>query len=92
VRLDLLPDPAGFLRAVPDADHADPVARVDLGPQRLAEPSAVVSDQPAGRAEDVRGGTVVLLQPDDGGAGEVLLEPQDVGDLGTAPAVDRLRR
>ena len=36
------------------------------------------------------GGAVVALQPDDLGAGEVLLEAQDVVDLGAAPAVDRL--
>ena len=33
---------------------------------------------------------VVALEPDDLGAGEVVLEAQDVVDLGAAPAVDRL--
>ena len=36
------------------------------------------------------GRAVVLLQPDHLRAGEVLLEPQDVADLGAAPAIDRL--
>jgi hypothetical protein len=38
----------------------------------------------------MRGGAVVLFQPDHGGAGEILLEAQDVADLGAAPAIDRL--
>ena len=33
---------------------------------------------------------VVALEPDDLGAGEIVLEAQDVVDLGAAPAVDRL--
>ena len=36
------------------------------------------------------GRAVVLLEPGDRGAREILLEPQDVADLGAAPAVDRL--
>jgi hypothetical protein len=36
------------------------------------------------------GGAVVALEPDDLGAGKVVLEAQDVVDLGAAPAVDRL--
>jgi hypothetical protein len=36
------------------------------------------------------GGAVVALQPDHLGAGKVLLEAQDVVDLGAAPAIDRL--
>src|SRR6185312_10784436 len=33
---------------------------------------------------------VIALEPDDLGAGKVVLEAQDVVDLGAAPAVDRL--
>ena len=43
-----------------------------------------------GGGEDVGGRAVVALEPDDLGAGEVVLEAQDVVDLGAAPAVDRL--
>ena len=64
--------------------------RSRVGPQRLAQPALVVGDQAGGRAQDVRGRAVVALQPDDLGAGEILLEAQDVVDLGAAPAVDRL--
>ena len=43
-----------------------------------------------GGAEDVRRRAVILLEPDDLRAGEILLEAQDVADLGAAPGIDRL--
>jgi hypothetical protein len=49
-----------------------------------------VGDEVRGGGEDVAGGAVIALEPDDLGAGEVVLEAQDVVDLGAAPAVDRL--
>ena len=61
-----------------------------VGEQRLAEPALVVGDEVRGGAEDVRGRAVVALEPDDLGAGKILLEAEDVVDLGAAPAVDRL--
>ena len=84
--LDLLADAARFLGAVPDADDLDLVALATLGPQGLAEAAGVVGDEAGGGGEDVRGRAVILLEPDDRGAGEVLFEAQDVGDLGAAPA------
>jgi hypothetical protein len=90
VALDLLADPARFLGPVPDADDLDLVALAGVGPQRLAEPAGVVGDEAGGGGEDVRGRAVILLEPDDLRAGEVLLEAEDVGDLGAAPRIDRL--
>ena len=90
VRLDLLADAARFLGAVPHADDLDPVALVALGPQRLAEAAGVVGDEAGGGAEDVRGRAVILFEPDDRRAGEILFEAEDVGDLGPAPRIDRL--
>ena len=58
--------------------------------KRLAEAAGIVGDEAGGGGEDVRGRAVVLLEPDDLGAGEVLFEAEDVGDLGAAPAIDRL--
>ena len=87
---DLLADPARFLGAVPHPDHAQLVAAIALGPQGLAEPFAVGRDQARGGGEDVRGGPIVLFEPDHFRAGEVLLEAQDIGDLGAAPGIDRL--
>src|SRR6202167_5638100 len=43
-----------------------------------------------GGGKDVAGGAVISFQPDHLGAGKVVLEAQDVVDLGAAPAVDRL--
>jgi hypothetical protein len=61
-----------------------------LGEQGLAETALIVGDQVAGGTEDMFGGAVVALEPDDLGAGEVLLEAQDVFDFRAAPAIDRL--
>ena len=88
--LDLLADAARFLGPVPDADDLDLLALALLGPQGLAEPAAIVGDEAGGGGEDVRGRAVILLEPDDLRAGEILLEAQDVGDLGAAPGIDRL--
>ncbi len=63
---------------------------VAVGEQRLAEPALIVGDEVRGGAEDVGGGAVVALEPDDLGAGKILLEAQDVVDLRAAPAIDRL--
>ena len=65
-------------------------ARHVLGAQRLAEPAFVVRDQVRGGGEDVAGLAVIAFQPDDLGAGKVMLEAQDVVDLRAAPAIDRL--
>ena len=90
MRFDLLADAARFLGPVPDADDADLLAVAGVGPQRLAEAAGIVGDEAVGGGEDVRGRAVILLEPDDLRAGEVLLEPEDVGDLGAAPRIDRL--
>ena len=88
--LDLLADGAGFLLGVPGAGDGDLLAQHVVGAQRLAEPAFVVGDQMRGGGEDVAGGAVIALEPDHGGAGKIVLEAQDVVDLGAAPAVDRL--
>src|SRR6185437_12724851 len=88
--LDLLADGAGFLLGIPGAGDGDLFAELVVGAQRLAEPAFVMGDQVRGSGQDVAGGAVVALQPDHGGAGEVVLETQNVVDLGAAPAVDRL--
>ena len=47
-------------------------------------------DDGVGRVQDVLGGAVVLLQPDDPGALVLLLEGEDILDGGAAEAVDGL--
>ena len=67
------------------------VLRIDgIGEQCLAQPPFVVSDQMRGCSKYMCCGSVVALEADDLGAGKILLEPQDVVDLGSAPAIDRL--
>ena len=88
--LDILADDAGLLLIVPAALHLDLLAGAAVGAERLAETSLIVRDEARRRAEDIGGGAVVALEPDDLGAGEVRLEAEDVVDLGATPAIDRL--
>ena len=88
--LDVLADDAGFLLGIPGAVHGDLLALLVVGEQRLAEPAFVVRDEMAGGGEDVPGRAVIAFEPDHLGAGEVLLEAQDVVDVRAAPAIDRL--
>jgi hypothetical protein len=70
----------------------DRVAPAEVRPQRLLHAPAVVRDDRVGRVEDRLRGAVVLLQPDHGRVREVVLEVEDVADVGPAEAVDRLVR
>src|SRR5438067_6872495 len=45
-RLDLVADPPRLLLGIPQAAQDDLLARAGAGPQRLAEPAAVVRDDP----------------------------------------------
>jgi hypothetical protein len=88
--LDLLADGAGLFFESQAACTCTFVLGIGLlGEQGLAEPALIVGDQ-VEAAPRMCGGAVVALEPDDGGAGEILLEAQDVVDLGAAPAIDRL--
>src|SRR5262249_20169866 len=87
---DVIADGARFLIAIPATPPSDELAFVDLAPKRLAETTLVLGDQARSSPKDMRHTTVVLLETTDPGAGKSLLKAQDVADLGTAPAVDRL--
>ena len=63
-----------------------------LGPELRRVLAGVLLDDPAGRPQDRPGRAVVPLQLDDAGVGVVLLEFEDVPDVGAAEAVDRLVR
>ena len=56
----------------------------------LGPPPGVVGDDGVGGVEDRLGGAVVLLQHDDRGVGEGLLETQQVAEVGAPEAVDGL--
>ena len=90
--LDLLADGARLLLRIPGGmdDDLGVLGIGAVGEQRLAEPALIVGDEVRGGAEDMGGRAVVALEPDDGGARKILLEAQDVVDLGAAPAIDRL--
>src|SRR5690606_17355655 len=79
--LDLVADRARFLARVPRAGDGDFLAVLSLRAQGLAEPVPIVADEVRGRAEDMRIGAVVTLQPDHFRAREILLETQNVVDL-----------
>ena len=88
--LDVLADGAGLFLGIPGSADGDFFAGHVVGAQRLAEPAFVVGDQVRGGGKNMAGRAVIAFEPDHGGAGEVVLEPQDVVHLGAAPAVDRL--
>ena len=81
---------AGFLIAVPMRAQGELLAVLTLGPERLAETALVLGNKSRGGTQDLRRRTIVALEPDHLGAGEILLEAQYVVDLGPAPAIDRL--
>ena len=85
-----LGDEAGLLLLVPRPIEPGRRARRVLGPQRLVLALDVVGDHPSRQRQDALGRAIVLLQPHDLGAGKVLLEIEDVADVGAAPLVDRL--
>ena len=68
----------------------DPRAVAGVGPEALRLAALVVADHGVGGVEDGLGRAVVLLEQDRGGVGEVLLEVEDVADVGAAEGVDRL--
>ncbi len=88
--LDVLADRARLFLGIPGAGDGDFFAQHVVGAQRLAEPAFVMGDDMRGGGEDVAGRAVIALEPDHNGAGKIVLEAQDVVDLGAAPAVDRL--
>src|SRR4029077_8891031 len=88
--LDLLANGAGLFLAVPGAGDLHLLAQHIFRAQRLAETAFLVADQERGGREDVAGRAVVPLETDHLGAGEVVIEAQDVVDFGPTPAVDRL--
>ena len=66
------------------------VAFLGLGEQRLAEAILVMGDEAGGDGENMGAGAIVAFEADDLRAGKIMLEAQDIVDIGAAPAVDRL--
>ncbi len=87
---DLPRDEPGLGVLVVGLDHAHRQAPAEVGPQLLRPPVGVAGDHGVGGIEDRLGRAVVLLEGDDPGAGEIMLELGDVADVGAAEGVDRL--
>ena len=66
------------------------IALAQVRPQRLAHPPTVMGDDRVGDAEDRLRRAVVLLQPHHLGVGVVVAEREDISDIGSAEAVDRV--
>ena len=67
-----------------------PISERLVGEQRLPQAAAIVGDQSRSNGQNVPRRSIISLEPNDLGAGKVLLEAQDVFDIGAAPGVDRL--
>ena len=88
--LDLAADRERLLALVVDGDEPDRLAAAALGPEPLGGAVLIEPDHGVGGVEDGLAGAVVLLQGHHPGVGEVLLELEDVADVGAPEAVDRL--
>src|SRR3569623_14516 len=88
--LDALDDEARLVEFVERGVEQDRFALLAAGPQFLAEPAAVVSDQRIRRFEDGAGRAVILFETQETRAGEIFAVALDVFDARAAPAVDRL--
>ena len=88
--VDLLGDELRLVALVV-ADIADDLLAVALGrPQLLVLAALVAADHRVGGRQDRLGRAVVLLEQDRRGVGEVVLELEDVADVGAAERIDRL--
>ena len=88
--LDLLADGARFFLRVPGAGDLDLFAGDVFGAESFSEPAFVVGDEMRSGRQDMSGASVVSFQPNNLGAGEVMVESENVIDLRPAPAIDRL--
>ncbi len=87
---DLINHIQGLIMFVFGMIHHDRLTRWVLRPEEFFRSVEVVADHTACRLEDRLGRSVVLLEFDDLGSGEVFLEVQYVRDVGTAPSVNGL--
>ncbi len=89
-RPDRLRHPASFFVLVPGAVDLRPLSLGVVRPEALLPARAVVRDDGRGDAQDALGRAVVLLERHDEAIGEVLLEVEDVAQIGAAPAIHGL--
>ena len=83
-------DEVGLLELVAAAEVDDPRAALAVGPEVLVLAVAVLADDGRRGVEDDLRRAVVAFELDDRRFGKVLLEVEDVPQVGAAPLVDRL--
>ena len=88
--LDLAGDPAALVALVGGHVHVNLLAVLLVGEQLLHLAMLVVRDDGVGRRQHVAHAAVVLLQLHRGALRVVLLELQDVADVGATPTVNGL--
>ena len=84
-------DHFGLLAVGIGLENPDRLALVALREAVFLHAFGVADDYRVGRIDDGAGRAVVLLQLEDHGVGKILLEREDILDLGPAEGVDRLR-
>ena len=84
-------DHFGLLAVGIGLENPDRLALVALREAVFLHAFGVADDHRIGRIDDGAGRAVVLLQLEDHGVGKILLEREDILDLGPAEGVDRLR-
>ncbi len=87
---DLTHDEVGFVALVERSHERDRLSGTAGRAQRLAHSRRVRADDDVRQIEDLRRGAVVLLEAHDRCVGEILVEVQDVPDVGAAPPIDGL--
>ena len=90
LRLDEGHGAFGLMLLAVALEHAHRLAVAEGAPQLLLEQLGVGGDHVVGRAQDVTGGAVVLLQRDHLQVGVVLRQLLEVVQRGATPAVNRL--
>ena len=83
-------DEVGLFELVRPAEVLDEVATLALGPQPLVLAVAVLADHGRRGVEDDLRRAIVPLELDDLGLGKIVLEVENVAQVGATPAVDRL--
>jgi hypothetical protein len=80
----------GLVLLVQALGEHDRLADVVLGPEALVLAESIVGDDLGRGAEDCLRGAVILLQYDHFGVRILVLEAEDVAQVGTAPGIDGL--
>src|ERR1700722_9270886 len=87
---DVVGGEQGFVLAVGGFVVADLGAALARGPKIFAFAANVIGDHGGRGLQNILRGAVILFEADDLGLGKVLLEFENVANVGAAPGIDRL--